>query len=61
MLDFIPVVVLHHGALHPVHDGDVVLGDALLVGLLFLKGHLTVPALFTDKPASCPLTQSLLG
>merc|ERR1719370_2577543 len=61
LLDFIPIVVLHHGPLHPVHDGDGVLGDTLLVGLLFLKGHLTVPALFTDKPASCPLTQSLLG
>jgi len=29
-----------------------------LVCLLFLKGHLTVPPLFTDKPADCPLSLS---
>jgi len=33
LLYFIPIVVLHHGPLHPVHDGDGVPGDTLLVGL----------------------------
>ena len=28
---------------------------------VIIKGHLTAPALFTDKPASCPLDLSLLG
>eukprot|EP00091_Calanus_sinicus_P017823 TRINITY_DN386_c0_g1_i13.p1 TRINITY_DN386_c0_g1~~TRINITY_DN386_c0_g1_i13.p1 ORF type:complete len:102 (-),score=8.97 TRINITY_DN386_c0_g1_i13:110-415(-) len=37
LLDLIPIVVLHHGPLHPVHDGDGVLGDTLLVGLLSLS------------------------